>query len=82
MSSIKIYSAIPYLEILEIIREVLEELKIPYNLAKDGFHSEAGRISIKAVKTNFFGIVVYEIDLPDVVGKSLREKRRYKRAGG
>jgi len=82
VSSIKLYSAIPYQEILDLIREVLEELKISYKLEEDGFYSDAGRVSVKAVSTKFFGIVIYEIEMPDVVGKLVREKIRYKRAGG
>ncbi len=81
--SIEIICGITRREIIEILKEVLEELGVKFILSENQFKTETGDILIKDFKKSHFNLRLYRIVFPDEeILKKFRERLISKRAGG
>ncbi len=70
-------------EIIELIAEVLKELKIKFVEHENRFETERGTIDVEYYGMSCFGLELYKVRFPeDDLLKKFRERLIYKRAGG
>ncbi len=83
MPAVKILTALPERELRELIREVLEHLKIGFSEFEGGFYTDLGIIRIFEREKTHFGLRLHEILVPDEhIANEIRKRLKYKRAGG
>jgi len=80
---IELVTGITREEIYEILREILNEMKIRFTQIESRFNTELGIIVVKHHEKSRLNLKLYKIEFPDEkILEKFREKLMSKRAGG
>lgn len=83
MPAVRILSALPEKELRELVRDVLESLKVDFSENDDGFSTGSGSIVISECGKTHLGLRLHEIVISDEhLAKEIRRRLISKRAGG